>query len=202
MRIGISKITKEYGIKTFQLHKWEERGWLGSEPILKDPDTNNQRMYSQEQVERIKFIHSVIEEQRKKGIKRTDFDEMEQLLLNQFGGEVIPIEKEVFEVLPSSVDGLQKMLMNQHKEIAKLVDMVANLQAREFPKPVDHSEEIEEIKTELQHSKEREEKLLSVIEKLQDDVDKLVQDKKSQNEKKNFISKLFGTTKAKRHGEI
>lgn len=88
MRVPINKITKELEIKSFQLHKWEERGWLGTEPVLKDPDNNGQRIYSKQQVEHIEFINEIIKDQKKRGIHRTDPKEMEKLLLEKFGGEV------------------------------------------------------------------------------------------------------------------
>ena len=92
MRIAIGRVTKELSIKSHMLHKWEERGWLGFEPVLKDPDNNHQRVYSEEQLERIKYIQSVIDDQRERGIKRTDIDELEEKLLEQFGGEIVPIK--------------------------------------------------------------------------------------------------------------
>lgn len=165
MRVSISRITKELGIQSFQLHKWEERGWLGTEPILKDPDNNNQRIYSEEQVERIKFIHKVIEDQRKKGIKRTNFKEMEELLLDRFGGEVVQVEERVIEVLPASAEAFQELLIRQANELAELRDMVTNLQNRELPAPVDYSLDIQTIKerTEGIMTKDQAEKLIDEI---------------------------------------
>ena len=79
MRIPISKITRELDIKSFQLHKWEERGWLGTEPVLKDPDNNGQRIYSEQQVERIEFIDEVIKDQENEGF-------IERIL--KYGGKI------------------------------------------------------------------------------------------------------------------
>lgn len=194
MRVGISKISKELGLKTFQLHKWEERGWLGSEPVLKDPENNNQRVYSEHQAERIRFIHKTITEQRDKGIKRTDFKEMEELLLEKFGGEVTKKEDETLEVLPASVEAFQQLLLNQSKEMAQLRDMVANLQNRELPAPIDHSKEMDEIKSELAESKRREEEMKKNMddmnEKLQKAVDYILDTEKNTN--KSFWKRIFG----------
>jgi DNA-binding transcriptional MerR regulator len=186
MRIPISKISKELNIKSFQLHKWEERGWLGNEPVLKDADNNGQRVYSEEQIKRIHFIHEVIEEQRKQGIKRTDFEEMEEKLLEKFGGEVSRIEKEEIAVLPASFDAFQKLFMQQNKQINALTEMVQELQKRELPIPVDHTSDFEEMKKQLAFSKEREDKLISLIENLQDDVELLQEKQKKKKSSWKF----------------
>lgn len=213
MRKGISRISKELGLKTFTLHKWEERGWLGSEPVLKDPDTNNQRVYSEEQVRRIEFIQKVINEQRDKGIKRTDFKEMEQLLLEEFGGEVTVMEEDTLEILPASVEGFQQLLMNQSKELAHLRDMVASMQQRELPTPVDHTSEIQAIKKqtegimtkdqaetlisrlaeEEQSKKEIENELKLLKSKLDVAVEYIQkQENTEKTEKKGFFKRIFG----------
>lgn len=165
MRIGISRVTRELGVKSHQLHKWEERGWLGTEPVLKDPDNNNQRVYSPEQIERIKFIHETIQEQRKKGVFRTDFKEMEEKLLDKFGGEVVTMEEKAIEVLPASAEAFQELLIRQAKELATLRDMVEELQNRELPASMDHTEDIQAIKkqTEGMATKEQVEELISQI---------------------------------------
>ena len=182
MRTGISWVSKDLGLKTFTLHKWEERGWLGTEPVLKDPNNNNQRVYSEEQMERIRFIKKAIEEQRKKGIKRTDFGEMEKLLLEEFGGEVTTIEEGTLEILPATVEAFQQLLINQNKEMAQLRDMVAQMQLRELPTPVDHTSEIEAIKkqTEGIMTKDQAETLIS----------RLAEEEKSKKEIENELKLL------------
>lgn len=127
MRIPINKITKELEVKSFQLHKWEERGWLGTEPVLKDPDNNGQRVYSKEQVEHVEFINEVIKDQKKRGIHRTDPKEMEKLLLEKFGGEVTRMESEELVVLPTTIDFFQGLLIQQNKDINALREMVEEL---------------------------------------------------------------------------
>lgn len=127
MRFPINKITKELEIKSFQLHKWEERGWLGTEPVLKDPDNNNQRMYNKQQVERIEFIDEVTKDQRKKGIHRTDPKEMEMLLLEKFGGEVRRIENKELIVLPTTLESFQESLIKQNKEMNAMREIIEEL---------------------------------------------------------------------------
>lgn len=127
MRVPINKITRELDIKSFQLHKWEERGWLGTEPVLKDLDNNGQRIYSKQQVERIEFIDEVIKNQRERGIHRTDPKEMEKFLLERFGGEVTRMESEELVVLPATIESFQGLLIQQNKEMNALREMVEEL---------------------------------------------------------------------------
>lgn len=127
MRVPISKISRELEIKSFQLHKWEERGWLGTEPVFKDPDNNGQRTYSKQQVERIEFIDEVIKDQRKREIHRTDPKEMEKLLLEKFGGEVTRIESKELIVLPTTLESFQELLTQQNKEMNAMREMVDEL---------------------------------------------------------------------------
>lgn len=127
MRVPISKITRELEIKSFQLHKWEERGWLGTEPVFKDPDNNGQRTYSKQQVERIEFIDEVIKDQRERGIHRTDPKEMEKLLLEKFGGEVTRIESKELIVLPTTLESFQESLIQQNKEMNAMREMIEEL---------------------------------------------------------------------------
>lgn len=124
MRVPISKVTRELEIKSFQLHKWEERGWLGTEPVFKDPDNNGQRTYSKQQVERIEFIDEVIKDQRKREIHRTDPKEMEKLLLEKFGGEVTRIESKELIVLPTTLESFQESLIQQNKEMNAMREMI------------------------------------------------------------------------------
>lgn len=144
MRISIGKITKELGVKPFQLHKWEERGWLGTDPILKDPDNNNQRVYNEEQVGRIRFIQHEIQAQREQGIQRTDFKIMEEKLLDEFGGEVMQLEQQEMAVLPATIESFHQLLIQQNKEIHDLREMLAK---REFSST--EKEHLDQIKKEM-----------------------------------------------------
>ena len=161
MLTPIGKITKELAIEAHQLREWEKRDWLGD--VLKDPDNNNQRVYNDHQIKRIHLIHETIQKQREKGFKRTDFTEVEEKLFEKFGGEVPKRESEKI----IEMNGLQqKMIMEMQLQIE-------NLQNKELPAPVDHSQHFEEMKNQLKFSQEREEKLILLIEKLQGDVEEL-----------------------------
>ncbi|AUD15076.1 hypothetical protein CXF77_16170 [Planococcus sp. MB-3u-09] len=87
MRIPISRLVKELNLEAHQLREWEKRDWLGE--VIKDPRQNHQRVYTEEQIECIEMIAQTIQNQRVKGIKRTNFEEVEAKLLDRFGGEDI-----------------------------------------------------------------------------------------------------------------
>lgn len=170
MLAPISRVTKELNLEAHQLREWEKRDWLGD--VLKDPDNNNQRVYTQEQVERIEFIRDAIAEQREKGFKRTDLQVIEARLLDRFGGEIKKIDTEIM-VHPNSMEQIVELIQLQNKKIMELQEIIVQQQQRELPEPVDHSETLSQVQNELKFSAEREEKLLSLVEKLQDDVEKL-----------------------------
>lgn len=170
MATPISKIIKELHIKPHQLHKWEERGWLGYHPVLKDPEHNGQRVYSEEQIQRIRVIHENIEDQRKRGIKRTSMSEVEEVLLEKFGGEVTRIQKEESMVLPSSVEALMELMRNQNEKIMQMQETVERLQQNKI-EVKDHTPALEEMKKKLDDSEQREEKLLSLIGQLKEDME-------------------------------
>lgn len=170
MLAPISRVTKELNLEAHQLREWEKRDWLGD--VLKDPDNNNQRVYTQEQVERIEFIRDAIAEQREKGFKRTDLQVIEARLLDRFGGEIKKIDTEIM-VHPNSMEQIVELIQLQNKKIMELQEIIIQQQQRELPEPVDHSETLSQVQNELKFSAEREEKLLSLVEKLQDDVEKL-----------------------------
>lgn len=179
MRIGIGKVVKELGVKPHMLHKWEERGWLGYEPVLKDPDNNNQRVYTEEQLERIRFIQGLIEDQRERGIKRTDFDEVENELLERFGGEIVP-QKEETSLLPSTVEEFHHLLLQNNKMLA---DMMEQSKKRE-----------EEMATLVAEQKKEKAKLENELKLFKDKLDLAVDyiQKQEQQETKGFWKKLFG----------
>lgn len=170
MLVPIGRLTKQLNVEAHALREWEKRGWLGD--VLKDPDNNNQRVYTEEQVERIRLIHKTIQEQREKGIKRTDLEEVEEKLLDQFGGEVVKRDSEVM-VHPNSMEQMLEMIAFQNKQILELQQMIQNQPKFNLPEPIDHSEDLKEMKKQLKFSEEREEKLIGLIEKLQEDVEEL-----------------------------
>lgn len=170
MLIPIGKISKELGIETYQLREWEKREWLGD--VLKDPDSNNQRVYTEEQIERIYLINETIKNQREKGIKRTDFQEVEEKLLDKFGGEVTKRETQMI-IHPNSMDQIVELIQLQNKKIMELTEKLENQAKFSLPEPIDHSKDLEELKNQLKFSEQREEKLIGLIEKLQIDVEEL-----------------------------
>lgn len=165
MLTPISRVTKELKVPRHQLYKWEERGWLGFETVLKDPKNQGQRIYTAEQVKRIEVIVEEIERQRQQGIKRTDFGRVEEVLLEKFGGEITQIPKAEM-MLPGSVEQIIELMQLQNKKIIELQQMI------EQKEPVpNYEEEFKEVKKELEFSKEREEKLITLIKELQDRVE-------------------------------
>jgi len=190
--IGIGKLSKELNIDTHLLREWEKRDWLGD--VLKDPEQNNQRVYSDEQVERIKFIWDIIQEQRKKGFKRTDIKEVEAKLLEHFGGMVQPVETNI-AIRPGSMEQMIELIQMQNKKIDHLESIVTQ-QDKLLP---GNLEKLKEVQEELEASKQREENQQEMMnemnEKLQQAIDTMNEMEKQQKEvqeKKSFWSKIFG----------
>ena len=113
----ISEVTREFGIEHHTLRTWEEKGLLG----VVERDFTHGRVYDEEQIERIKTIKEVVEKQRKKGMKRTDFNEV---LLDKFGGMIeerpqsVPMTPDVFgnmilkmEKQEQQIEQLQKLVL-------------------------------------------------------------------------------------------
>lgn len=170
MRIPISRLVKELSLEAHQLREWEKRGWLGE--VVKDPRQNQQRVYTEEQVERIQLIADTIQAQREKGIKRTDLAEVEAKLLEWFGGEVKRIDTDLV-VAPQSLNQIVELLMGQNQKINELQQLMHQQPKQQLPDPVDHTEVLADMKNELKKSQEREEQLLAMIQQLQADLDEL-----------------------------
>lgn len=170
MRIPISRLVKELNLEAHQLREWEKRDWLGE--VMKDPRQNHQRVYSEEQVERIQLIAETIQAQRAKGIKRTDFEEVEAKLLDRFGGEVKRIDTDLV-VAPQSLNQIVELLMGQNQKISELQQLMQQQPKQQLPDPVDHTEMLADMKNELKKSQEREEQLLAIVQQLQTDLDEL-----------------------------
>ena len=192
MRIGIGKIAKELNVKHHVLHTWENRGWLGYEAVLKDIDNNNQRVYSEEQLERIRFIHGLIEDQRKRGIKRTDIAEVEQALLEKFGGEITKIQEET-TLLPSTVDEFHHLLMQNNKMLGDMAEqlkksederlaMIAEYEKEKLAMMAQHQKEMADMQREMQMFKE----------KLDVAVDYIQKEEAKEQEKKGFWKRILG----------
>ena len=161
--ISIGTLVKNLDVEAFQLREWEKRGWLGE--VMKDPQQNQQRVYTKEQIERIELIHDVIKKQRERGLKRTDFSEVENALLEQFGGEVVKMNNEI-TVHSNTVEELSKMLLLQNKIIVELQEKI------------EKNSQLELIEKDLKERSEREEKLVQVIEELKSDIQELKEQKK------------------------
>ncbi|MFK8796021.1 MerR family transcriptional regulator [Planococcus plakortidis] len=170
MRIPISRLVKELPLEAHQLREWEKRGWLGE--VVKDPRQNQQRVYTEEQVERIQLIADTIQAQREKGIKRTDLAEVEAKLLERFGGEVKRIDTDLV-VAPQSLNQIVELLMGQNQKINELQQLMHQQPKQQLPDPVDHTEVLADMKNELKKSQEREEQLLAIVQQLQTDLDEL-----------------------------
>lgn len=170
MRIPISRLVKELPLEAHQLREWEKRGWLGE--VVKDPRQNQQRVYTEEQVERVQLIADTIQAQREKGIKRTDLAEVEAKLLERFGGEVKRIDTDLV-VTPQSLNQIVELLMGQNQKINELQQLMHQQPKQQLPDPVDHTEVLADMKNELKKSQEREEQLLAIVQQLQTDLDEL-----------------------------
>ena len=170
MRIPISRLVKELNLEAHQLREWEKRDWLGE--VVKDPRQNHQRVYTEEQVERIQLISKTIQAQRAKGIKRTDFEEVEAKLLARFGGEVKRLDSDLV-VAPQSLNQIVELLMGQNQKINELQQLMQQQPKNQLPDPVDHTDVLADMKNELKKSQEREEQLLALVQQLQSDLDEL-----------------------------
>lgn len=170
MRIPISRLVKELNLEAHQLREWEKRGWLGE--VVKDPRQNHQRVYTEEQVERIQLVAETVQAQRAKGIKRTDLEEVEAKLLERFGGEVKHINPDLV-VAPQSLNQIVELLMGQNQKITEMQQLLHQQPKNQLPDPVDHTDVLTDMKNELKKSQEREEQLLAIVQQLQSDLDEL-----------------------------
>lgn len=187
---GISRVSKELDIETHLLRDWEKRNWLGE--VIKDPEQNNQRVYDDEQIERIKFIWLIIQEQRKKGLKRTDIKEVEEKLTDKFGGMIEPLQSNM-TVPPRSAEQIIELIQTQNSKIAHLESIILQQQAQ-IPSNL---EEYNNIQKELEEAKKREEKQAETIDnmeqKIQESINLISEMKKEQKEKKkSFWHRIFG----------
>ncbi|MDN7246289.1 MerR family transcriptional regulator [Planococcus shenhongbingii] len=57
--IPISRLVKELNLEAYQLREWEKRDWFGE--VVKNPKKNHQRVYTEEQVERIQLIAETVQ---------------------------------------------------------------------------------------------------------------------------------------------
>ncbi|MFZ0447150.1 MAG: MerR family transcriptional regulator [Bacillus sp. (in: firmicutes)] len=203
----INEVTRELGIEHHTLRNWEDKGYLG----IVERDFTHGRMYMEEQIERIKVIQQVVKEQQERGMKRTDFKEVERVLLERFGGmieEKVPSIPATPEVFTNMVLKMEK----QDQQIQQLQQMVWELTniAKQIPSSVDHTNDINEIKENIEGvmTKTQGEELLSKLvdkekrekdlknevgllkEKLDIAVD-YIQRQENEEKKKGFFKRLF-----------
>lgn len=204
----INEVTRELGIEHHTLRNWEDKGYLG----IVERDFTHGRMYMEEQIERIKVIQQVVKEQQERGMKRTDFKEVERVLFERFGGmieERVPSIPATPEVFTNMVLKMEK----QDQQIQKLQQMVMELTnvAKQIPSSVDHTNEINEIKeniegvmtktqgeellSKLVDKEKREKDLKNEVELLKEKLDiavDYIQRQENEEKKKGFFKRLFG----------
>ena len=204
----INEVTRELGIEHHTLRNWEDKGYLG----IVERDFTHGRMYMEEQIERIKVIQQVVKEQQERGMKRTDFKEVERVLFERFGGmieEKVPSIPATPEVFTNMVLKMEK----QDQQIQQLQQMVLELTnvAKQIPSSVDHTNEINEIKeniegvmtktqgeellSKLVDKEKREKDLKNEVELLKEKLDiavDYIQRQENEEKKKGFFKRLFG----------
>ena len=132
----------------------------------------NQRVYNEEQVKRIQLIRETIKSQREKGFKRTDLTDVENKLLETFGGEVTKRETEMV-IHPNSIEQMSDLFALQQTMLMEMKEKIERLESKELPAPADYTEQFEDMKIQFKFNQEREERLLGLVQKLQDDMEEL-----------------------------
>ncbi|KZE36856.1 hypothetical protein AV656_13825 [Bhargavaea cecembensis] len=118
----IGDVTKEFGIESHTLRNWEDRGLIGDV----EQDFVHGRMYNDEQIERIRTIQEVINAQREKGMKRTDYREVEDVLLDRFGGLVVERQENI-PATPETFINLLKKLEKQEQANEQLKELLMTM---------------------------------------------------------------------------
>jgi len=166
-------------------------------------------------VERILFIQSVVEEQKKNGSKRTDFKNVEQKLFEKFGGMVevkptsVPATPEAFTNLLVRLEKQDKQIDQLQRSLVQLTQMISRIEDKELPLPIDHSDELTTIKEiaasamtkeqgnavidEVKVTREENEYLRKEIEIMREKVDLAVEYMQTEqaNNKGGFFKNLF-----------
>lgn len=124
-------------------------------------------------------------------MKRTDIKDVEEKLIEEFGGMVEKIETGMM-IHPHSFDQMIELLQLQNKKVLELESMIS---AQQNLLPVDSSEDIEKIKKELEESRKREEEnretVIGMNEKLQTAVNFIQKMEAKRIEKKLFWKRLL-----------
>ncbi|WP_424237083.1 MerR family transcriptional regulator [Bhargavaea ginsengi] len=118
----IGDVTKEFGIESHTLRNWEDRGLIGDV----EQDFVHGRMYTDEQIERIRTIQEVITAQREKGMKRTDYREVEDILLDRFGGMIVERQENI-PATPETFINLLKKLEKQEQANEQLKELLMTM---------------------------------------------------------------------------
>ncbi|MCW1928645.1 MerR family transcriptional regulator [Bhargavaea beijingensis] len=118
----IGDVTKEFNIESHTLRNWEDRGLIGDV----EQDFVHGRMYNEEQIERIRTIQEVINAQRERGMKRTDYREVEDVLLDRFGGLVVERQENI-PATPETFINLLKKLEKQEQANEQLKELLMTM---------------------------------------------------------------------------
>lgn len=205
----ISEITRDFEVEHHTLRNWEDKGLLG----VVQKDFTHGRMYTEEQIERIKLIKSVIKKQRDKNMKRTDYNEVHRVITDAFGG-MLEVRPTSVPTTPETIDNMLLRFEKQDNLIQELQQMVLELTkiTKELPVPVDQTSEIQAIRnqTEGMMTKEQAAELISRLEeeekskreaenemkllkeKLDIAVDYIQKEEQKSTEKTGFFKRFFG----------
>lgn len=140
------------------LREWEKRGYFGEVEQI-----DGKRMYDDVQFERVKFVLEKVNEQRKQGIKRTEYSKIEDALLERFGGEVAVREnaKTREELLSHFMQQLENRDKQVYGALGSIQSVLEGLQdavnvPKELPDTTKQDQLLESIYTSVQKSNEKE----------------------------------------------
>lgn len=189
----INEVTRELDIEPHTLRNWEDKGYLG----IVERDFIHGRMYEKEQLEKIKTIQNVVLKQREKGSKRTDFKEVERVLLEKFGGEVI----ERPQIIPATPEAFTSMLLKmemQEKQIQELYQLTLDLAniTKELPEaiaPALTKDQAEALLVHLEKQEKGKNEMEKEIQLLKEKLDLAVDfiQAREKPEKKSFWKRIF-----------
>jgi len=166
----ISEVVKDLDVPAHMLRDWEDRGYFGE--VLQ---IGGKRVYSDDQIERIKFVLEKVTDQREEDVLRTDYSEIDSAFLDRFGGIVTSVPQTPTEMVSGFMDQLGKRdtdIQNALESIKDLMQEMLEKPQLELPVPIDYSLTLEEVKKELESSQKRENELLSIVESIQNDVNR------------------------------
>ena len=182
----IREVATLFDITDRKLHQWEKDGYLGV--VERDGSSRNRRIYDEEQIERIRFLIQLMKEQEELGHQRLEKEFVLQRLTEEFGGEVRRVGQQEVLDLSSFMNKLFSIIEQQNQNIVRLEKKIDSLteceqlvpndytkelydirkSINDFPKPTDHTDELETIKQQLQVSSHREQELQQTVKSLED----------------------------------